>query len=418
MALILTVGFDVSKNEDKIRKQLDAAITNMSETQLTNFSSRVSGLTDIINEVAREAVSGVSTSASTVTAPVIPAAPAVPPASTASISTVPPQSVTPVASAVTGSTALPVTTTPASSAPVDSYSMIKSTLYYESQTEPQSCGRHALNNMIGRKAFVNVGGTVINDTNISTAKEPINLPSICAYLQSKIDKSTVDFECSPDEDYDIKTLTAALNILGYESIENNGYDNTCRPSCDNTLRIHKYALFNLGPIEKANAGHWISVRIVKGNFYLFDSINPTRDSDVLPAFRRAFIFSRTGKYIDPLAIYKKSGFVTSSTSSAPPAAALPAGIPSLPPIAPLPTGSIGTPPPQMDPSLLPPAPTGTTGTAPPASVSTGTTGTAPPAAAPPARGTTPTRGKKASRGSRGRRGRGGKRTTYRAKRHM
>lgn len=94
MALILTVGFDVSKNEDKIRKQLDAAITNMSETQLTNFSSRVSGLTDIINEVAREAVSRVSSLSSTssvsTTAPIAPlytTAPVASVATTASVAT-------------------------------------------------------------------------------------------------------------------------------------------------------------------------------------------------------------------------------------------------------------------------------------------------------------------------------------------
>jgi hypothetical protein len=319
MALILTVGFDVSKNEDKIRKQLDDALKNMSETQLTNFSSRVSGLTDIVNEVAREAVSGVSTSASTVTAPAAPAAPAV-----------------------------PVATTP---------STASSSVSFFKQDGAETCGRNALNNMVGRLAFVKDGGTIIDDTNISTAAEPINLPSVCVYLQSRV--PSVPFECQPNENYDITTLTAAMNILGFQTVYHDGYGESVGSSGPTgsvgavlpkaeflpALRTNNYGLINLGPTGAATRGHWVSARKEGDKYYYFDSLDSgepplIEESDSrLQTFRRAFVFSNTGKYIDPLAVYKKWGLIPSSTGSAPPAAV------------------------------------------PPASVSTGTTGTAPPAAA-------------------------------------
>lgn len=173
-----------------------------------------------------------------------------------------------------------------------------SNIYFEKQDAGLSCGRQAVNNLIGRKFYDNKDTRAINQdifTNNNNNSEPINLMTLCKYIQKEIkneEKKKELFGCSNDENYSYHILCIALNMAKYEipvwidndaktikkpriraemgftekySRENFGLDSYKNKSFLVNLDLNKN-------IDEKEITHWVSVRYINNEYYYMDGL--------------------------------------------------------------------------------------------------------------------------------------------------
>lgn len=100
------------------------------------------------------------------------------------------------------------------------------TAFFAKQGADLSCGRQALNNLLGNEYFVRGAypPTETYDmatfTNANPPPHPISLSTVCKTLHdSGITAEPLATYCLPNEYYDTNVLTAALNMMGYTASE-------------------------------------------------------------------------------------------------------------------------------------------------------------------------------------------------------
>lgn len=142
-------------------------------------------------------------------------------------------------------------------------------VYFESQSDVLSCGRHALNNMVGSLKY---DITSTGDIDLNNPSFPMNLKSLCKKLEEEAKSRNFPnpYECRDDEYYNIELLNAAARLLGYEPQESA----SSVDKIDNLLKTkfgigyRNYAIINLG------ANHWVSLRADALGIHYFDSLKP------------------------------------------------------------------------------------------------------------------------------------------------
>ena len=144
--------------------------------------------------------------------------------------------------------------------------------FFEKQ-ENLGCGRHALNNLLGGKYFINEYDPKIDINNIEElpGNQPIALQTICRYLKKLY--SLMDY-CPDSEYYDINILMFALALYGFVLNDSNQYDRR-HPVLENR-KLDKY----FDTVDEKNLigfiihfpGHWACVRKESSNYRYFDSL--------------------------------------------------------------------------------------------------------------------------------------------------
>jgi hypothetical protein len=86
--------------------------------------------------------------------------------------------------------------------------------YFQRQ-QGLGCGRHALNNLLGREVFKK--GAVGDVVPFPPPAEPISLLGVCKTVVDMLKKKGVKEVCSASENYDVNTIHAALDVLGYKT---------------------------------------------------------------------------------------------------------------------------------------------------------------------------------------------------------
>lgn len=94
--------------------------------------------------------------------------------------------------------------------------------YFEGQSDLLSCGRHALNNLYGRRVFVKEvtdasRNKVPQKINFTYPTEPISLTDFCKKLtleSTKLGLKTDIFKCKPNENYNITVIQYAIFLMG------------------------------------------------------------------------------------------------------------------------------------------------------------------------------------------------------------
>ena len=169
-----------------------------------------------------------------------------------------------------------------------------------------SCGRNALNNLLGGEYFSYNKGKEVNDKTMkfaygSDTNSQLDLTSLCKYLDGKYPNKSKNPLCNNGEDYDIVVLMAALDILGYscDPVNKDALDNKCSDS-----KIFIGYLVNYG-----GGNHWVAVVKNKDNdnFILRDSTNSNKTSLTiqnvkdLPRATHFFKVCFTGQYVVDIA---------------------------------------------------------------------------------------------------------------------
>lgn len=188
--------------------------------------------------------------------------------------------------------------------------------YFQRQ-EGAGCGRHALNNLLGRTAFVK--GT-LQDTYIhGTSKEPYSLLGICNTIEKEFKKKGLRQSCLFSENYDNNTMIAALDILGYETeVYTPSDDKSLLPATTQDVVLDESGdflgfLVNPGTV-KGKTKHWVALCFKKRTdngtvlYDYYDSLNerPIFDIDYINIFSKehpnAFyikVLLPQGKSVDP-----------------------------------------------------------------------------------------------------------------------
>ena len=180
--------------------------------------------------------------------------------------------------------------------------------FYESQSDLQSCGRHALNNLLGG-AFFTKGNTKDPYKLENRHQLPIPLNNVCRLLTDNIgDQEGDKLKCQEGENYDIDVLRAGLKIAGYNVVED--IDAEANFSTYSNLKTNPTDIGFLVNLERGL--HWAAFQKVDDNTYLLkDSMKSTVSSiNDLPKFilqnklryTRYLKVAYTG-YINPLLKY-------------------------------------------------------------------------------------------------------------------
>ena len=159
-------------------------------------------------------------------------------------------------------------------------------IYFEHQNAPLSCGRHALNNALGKEVFYKTGTRKMSMEEIVKSIPVIDGASIADMT---------------DENYTYELLEVALLRAGYINIPVNG-KNTFRHNINANLANKPIIIINLGndsehgdQYGKDHGNHWVSARIDPiRDVYYFDSLLDTpMKYDSIEDFDEHFIQKRT-----------------------------------------------------------------------------------------------------------------------------
>ena len=144
--------------------------------------------------------------------------------------------------------------------------------YFSKQDDPLSCGRHALNNLLGNDYFIKSGPVI---TSLDTLPDPIPLQQLCDYI-SKQEGLKDLVKCDPKENYEGSILDFALGIVGFPTeiigdvpLNATGYDYT---ETNDNFRGY---IINLGDRNSGDKSinHWVALRkSIHDNFVYFDSL--------------------------------------------------------------------------------------------------------------------------------------------------
>ena len=145
--------------------------------------------------------------------------------------------------------------------------------FFENQ-ESLGCGRHALNNLLGGKYFINEYEPKIDINNIGElpGKQPIALQTICRYLKKLY---YVMDDCPDNEYYDINTLMFALALYGFTLNDSDQYNKNHQDITKRDLQkyFNTVAEENLIGFIIHFPGHWTCVRKESSNYRYIDSMN-------------------------------------------------------------------------------------------------------------------------------------------------
>jgi hypothetical protein len=160
--------------------------------------------------------------------------------------------------------------------------------YYEFQDSDLSCGRHALNNLLGGHVFdasaarYDASETYSFDAGSREIRYPIDLHVLCRTIYPDISnanivssKETLATYCQRQENYDINLLIAALHMAGYAatSMESQTHilktpDNSKYNTVVNELFCEPPNTKLIGFIFNIAKNHWIAVK-KKGDKYTY-----------------------------------------------------------------------------------------------------------------------------------------------------
>ena len=142
--------------------------------------------------------------------------------------------------------------------------------YFQKQ-QGLGCGRHAVNNLLGREAFKK--GMLGDVVPFPPPAEPISMLGVCKVAVDILKRKGVRGEyCSASENYDVNTMHAALDLLGYKT-----EDITPSDVLDETGDFLGF-IINLGLVSN-KPKHWIALkfknRLEDGtpSYDYFDSLN-------------------------------------------------------------------------------------------------------------------------------------------------
>ncbi len=142
--------------------------------------------------------------------------------------------------------------------------------YFQKQ-QGLGCGRHALNNLLGREAFKK--GALGDVVPFPPPAEPISMLGVCKVAVDILKRKGVRGEyCSASENYDVNTMHAALDLLGYKT-----EDTTNQDIIDETGDFLGF-IINLGLVSN-KPKHWIALKFKGRNddstgiYDYFDSLN-------------------------------------------------------------------------------------------------------------------------------------------------
>ena len=140
---------------------------------------------------------------------------------------------------------------------------IVSRKYFERQSDALSCGRHALNNLLGRPCFTfSKNNTTIMDLTIEPKSEPIDLQSLCYTMNNSIAKE--HFECLDTENYDESLLISALYLVKYKMFRVNNKER------DKIIKSEEFKMI----VNEGGRNHWVAICRYKddSHIYYFDSL--------------------------------------------------------------------------------------------------------------------------------------------------
>ena len=122
--------------------------------------------------------------------------------------------------------------------------------FFEKQ-EGLGCGRHALNNLLGERIFVK--GTQAEGVAFPPPAPPYSLQGICAMVSNRLVLHGIREACLTSENYDVNTMVAALDYLGYRSEQ--------IPPSYGIPEGKEYLglLINLGVVQ-GKPKHWVALR--------------------------------------------------------------------------------------------------------------------------------------------------------------
>lgn len=122
--------------------------------------------------------------------------------------------------------------------------------FFEKQ-EGLGCGRHALNNLLGERIFVK--GTQAQGITFPPPAPPYSLQGICAMVSNRLILHGIREACLTSENYDVNTMVAALDYLGYRSEQ--------IPPSYGIPEGKEYLglLINLGVVQ-GKPKHWVALR--------------------------------------------------------------------------------------------------------------------------------------------------------------
>lgn len=161
--------------------------------------------------------------------------------------------------------------------------------YYEFQNDSSSCGRRALNNLLGGKVYdastavYDSGATYALD-NVTQVIYPIDLHQLCHTLVSDISNariSTKETYCRRNEWHDINLLIAALQMAGYTATvqQTDILKNPTSPDHANATAELLCTPANttlVGYVINHGKSHWVAVKKIGDAYHYFDSMTPNR----------------------------------------------------------------------------------------------------------------------------------------------
>jgi hypothetical protein len=165
--------------------------------------------------------------------------------------------------------------------------------YTEFQSNILSCGRHALNNLLGGNVYdasavrYDAGETYRLDGDLREIQYPIDLHVLCRTVYPDISNAdpTVSSQpyaiyCQRAENYDINLLMAALRIAGYTA--NAGKTDILKQPAHSEYNTAVNELFCessntklIGFILNTGGNHWVAVKKQKDNYHYIDSLTGT-----------------------------------------------------------------------------------------------------------------------------------------------
>jgi hypothetical protein len=154
-------------------------------------------------------------------------------------------------------------------------------IYFEKQDSGFSCGRQAVNNLIGRKFYDKTDNREItqdiftnnNNPDNNNSNRAINLKSVCKYIQEEIKKAVKyidDFECTDNENYSFHVLLFALNMAGYKKKNENTEYTYKKDTVKSDLNAEYYEGCSM--LVNKNKNHWIAIEFINNKYYYKDGL--------------------------------------------------------------------------------------------------------------------------------------------------
>jgi hypothetical protein len=156
---------------------------------------------------------------------------------------------------------------------------IVSRKYFESQRDTLSCGRHALNNLLGRECFTfSKDNKTPMDLTIEPKSEPIDLQSLCYTMNNSIAKKY--FECLDSENYDTPLLMSALCLVKYKMTEANKEKHEI-------INSKEFKMI----VNEGGRNHWVAICRYKddSHIYYFDSLKVSPIQYTLHRFKDEYL---------------------------------------------------------------------------------------------------------------------------------